>query len=166
MSTNETKLHLICGKIAAGKSSLAAKLGSQPGTIVISEDQWLARLYPGEQNTLADYARNAARLRNVIGPHVVALLRAGLSVVLEFPANTLANRAWMRQLFEDAGVAHQLHYLDVSDATCKERLRGRNARGEHEFMVTDAQFDLITRHFMAPTANEGFNLIVHSADDG
>lgn len=165
MFTNETTLHLICGKIAAGKSSLAARLGSQPRTIVLSEDQWLAGLYRGEQTTLADYVRNAACLRTVIGPHVVALLRVGISVVLDFPANTQANRAWMRSLFETAGVGHQLHYLDVSDATCKARLHRRNAGGEHEFMVTDAQFDLITSHFLPPTADEGFNLIVHPDDD-
>ncbi|MBP2497615.1 putative kinase [Methylobacterium sp. PvP062] len=39
----------------------------------------------------------------------MALLRLGLSVVLDFPANTVASRARMRTLFEAAGVAHRLH---------------------------------------------------------
>jgi predicted kinase len=160
-STNDPILHLVCGKIAAGKSTLTARLGAMPHTVLVSEDQWLARLYPGEQATLADYVRNATRLRRAIGPHLVALLRLGVSVVLDFPANTIASRAWMRSLFEEAGVAHQLHYLDVPDEICKARLHQRNARGAHEFMVSDEVFDLFTSHFVAPTPEEGFNLILH-----
>ncbi|MGJ5078356.1 AAA family ATPase [Bradyrhizobium sp. SZCCHNS3002] len=161
MSSHPATLHLVCGKIAAGKSTLTAALGRRTGTIVIAEDDWLARLYPGEQSTLADYVRNSSRLRSVMGPHVVALLRAGVSVVLDFPANTPASRAWMRGLFEAAGAPHQLHHLDVPDEVCKARLRARNAEGRHAFTVTDEEFDLFTSYFVAPTADEGFNVIVH-----
>ena len=161
MATHVATLHLVCGKIAAGKSTLTAHLAQNPGTLVVAEDHWLARLYPGEQTCLADYARNAARLRDAMGPHIVALLRLGISVVLDFPANTVASRAWMRTLFEAAGVAHQLHVLDVPDGICKDRLRRRNAEGTHDFTVTDVDFDLFTRYFVPPAPEEGFNLIVH-----
>ncbi|CCD84133.1 conserved hypothetical protein [Bradyrhizobium sp. ORS 285] len=161
MSPNPPMLHLLCGKIAAGKSTLVAELGRRPATVVIAEDDWLAQLYPGEQTSLADYVRNSSRLRAVMGPHVVALLRAGVSVVLDFPANTLASRAWMRGLFEAAGVSHQLHHLDVPDDVCKARLRARNEAGGHAFNVTDEEFDLFTSYFVAPTPEEGFDVVVH-----
>lgn len=157
----EPTLHLMCGKIAAGKSTLTAALGARPNTIVVAEDEWLARLYPGEQNSLDDYIRNSTRLRGAMAPHLVALLRGGLSVVLDFPANTLVSRAWMRTLIEEAGVAHQLHWLDASDETCKARLRQRNASGEHAFQVSDEIFDLFTSHFVPPEADEGFNVVRH-----
>ena len=158
----EPTLHLMCGKIAAGKSTLTAALGARPNTIVVAEDDWLARLYPGEQNSLDDYIRNSTRLRGAMAPHLVALLRGGLSVVLDFPANTLVSRAWMRTLIEEAGVAHQLHWLDASDETCKARLRQRNASGEHAFQVSDEIFDLFTSHFVPPEADECFNVVHHN----
>lgn len=161
MSSNKPTLHLLCGKIAAGKSTLAAQLGNRPDTVLVSEDQWLSRLYPGEMTSVADYVRRSANLRNAMGPHLVDLLKSGVSVVLDFPANTPANRAWMRTIFAEAGTTHQLHYFDVSDAVCKARLRARNASGDHEFAATDAQFDLITSHFVAPTPDEGFNVVIH-----
>lgn len=161
MALNEATLHLLCGKIAAGKSTLTARLGSLPNTIVVSEDHWLSRLYAGQMNSVADYIRCSALLRDALGPHLITLLQNGVSVVLDFPANTLANRAWMRTIFEDAESAHQLHFLDVPDEVCKARLRERNARGDHEFAATDEQFDLITSHFVAPTPDEGFDIVVH-----
>lgn len=161
MSWEQPTLHLVCGKIAAGKSTLTSALGEQAHTVVVKEDHWLARLYPGEQNSLADYVRNATRLREAMSAHLVDLLRSGLSVVLDFPANTPASRAWMRSLFEDAGCRHQLHYLDVPDEVCKSRLSQRNSDGTHEFTVSDDDFALFTKHFVPPAPEEGFDVVLH-----
>jgi predicted kinase len=113
----------MCGKIATAKSTLTKKLSAGPNTIALSEDYWLARLYPGEIKTVSDYVRCAARLREAIGSHIENLLRAGVSVVLDFPANTVANRDWMREIFVRAGADHLLHFLDVPDEIFKARLR-------------------------------------------
>ncbi|MDG3441054.1 AAA family ATPase [Nitrospirillum amazonense] len=159
MTSPTPMLHLVCGKIAAGKSTLTAALAAAPGTILLSEDHWLARLYPEELASVADYIRLSARLRQVVGPHTVALLRAGLSVVLDFPANTPGLRLWMRGLFDEAGAAHTLHYLEVPDEVCRQRLRARNAAGGHDFAATDAEFDAITRYFVPPDEAEGFMIV-------
>lgn len=152
-------LHMLCGKIAAGKSTLTAELSLLPATIVISEDFWLSRLFGPEMHDVADYVRCAQRLREVIGPHVQQLLRLGLSVVLDFPANTIATRAWMKTLFEAAEADHCLHFLDVADEVCKARLRARNAAGTHDFAASDAQFDRITSYFVPPSEAEGFKIV-------
>jgi len=152
-------LHLVCGKIASGKSTLTSQLAHAPHTVRISEDTLLAQLYPGQIASLADYVACAARLRAAIAPLALQMLRAGVSVVLDFPANTPASRAWMRALFQQAGTPHVLHYLDVSDEECKARLRQRNESGLHPFSTSDAQFDDITRHFVPPDSSEGFHIV-------
>jgi predicted kinase len=160
---DETKptLYMICGKAAAGKSTLARCLAEAPATILISEDAWLSRLYKPELRTIPDYIEYSRRLRGPMGDHVQALLKAGMSVVLDFPANTVAMRQWMRGLFEKSGAAHRLHFLDLSDEACKARLHRRNAQGTHEYVVSDAEFDEITRYFQPPTEAEGFTMSVH-----
>ncbi|PHV14351.1 cell division protein ZipA [Janthinobacterium sp. BJB1] len=152
-------LHLVCGKIASGKSTLTSQLAQAPHTVRISEDSLLAQLYPGQIASLADYVACAARLRAAVAPLALQMLRAGVSVVLDFPANTPASRAWMRELFRQAGVPHMLHYLDVPDEECKARLRQRNASGLHPFSTSDADFDAITRHFVPPATAEGFHIV-------
>ena len=154
-------LHLLCGKIASGKSTLAKTLAAEYGALVLSEDHWLASLYPGEIQAIADYLRCAQRVRGVLGPLVVNLLESGVNVVLDFPANTLANREWLLGLAQAAKVPHRLHYLELDDATCRARLHARNAQGEHDFAATDAEFDLITRHFSVPSEEEGLVIEVH-----
>jgi predicted kinase len=161
MQKLQPTLHMFCGKIAAGKSTLAAQLGEGSNTVLVSEDHFLAHLYPGEILTLEDYARCAVRLRQAMGPHIANLLRSGLSVVLDFQANTLSARAWMRHLIETAHADHQLHYLRADDAICKERLTERNASGAHEYQVSDADFDLFNSYVVVPGPDEGFKVILH-----
>jgi predicted kinase len=155
-------LYLLCGKIAAGKSTLARQLAAQPSTLLVNEDHWTSTLYPVELKTIEDYARLSARLRAAMTPHIVDILRQDLSVVLDFAANTRRQRSWIRSLIDTAGVPHELHYLDVADELCKQRLRRRNAEGEHQFAVSDAEFEQFTAHFAPPAADEGFNVIVHT----
>jgi predicted kinase len=161
MSKVKATLFLMCGKMAAGKSTLAAKLSTAPNTILINEDQWLAHLYKPEMRTVADYIQYSARLREVMGPHVEYLLRIGTSVVLDFPANTLKQRLWMHGIVERSGADHELHFLDVPDDICKSRLRERNAAGTHNFAPSETDFEIITSYFVPPADQEGFNVIRH-----
>ena len=161
--TRPPTLYLICGKIGAGKSTLAKNLAAQPATLLISEDHWTSHLFADDLKTIEDYGRLSARLRAAIGPHIVDILRQGLSIVLDFPANTVRNRDWMGSLITQANVAHELHLLDIPDEICKQRLRHRNASGEHPFQVSDVEYTQFTRYFVPPGPDEGFNVIVHTA---
>ena len=119
-------------------------------------------LFPTENRTIEDFARLSARLRNAMGSHVVDILRHDLSVVLDFPANTVRWRNWMRSLITEAGVAHELHVLDVPDTICKQRLQQRNAGGEHPYEVSEATYELFTSYFVPPGPDEGFNIVTHT----
>src|SRR5215217_3572980 len=154
-------LHMLCGKVASGKSTLCTELARAPATLVVAQDPWMATLYPDELKTVADYVRLVPRLRAAMGPHLSELLRAGLSVVLDWPANTVASRTWMRGVFEAAGAAHKLHVLDVPDEVCLERLQARNASGAHEYKVSRAEFEELSRYLEPPTPAEGFDVMMH-----
>ncbi|WP_347566923.1 ATP-binding protein [Mesorhizobium sp. WSM4906] len=137
------------------------RLAARPATLLISEDHWTSALFAEALKTIDDYAECSARLRTAMGPHVVDILRHGLSVVLDFPANTVAYRRWMRSLADSAGVLHELHYLDIPDAICRQRLQERNAGRTHQFQVSEAEYDLFSSYFVPPGPAEGFNVFVH-----
>lgn len=158
MTSKTPRLHLLCGKVAAGKSTLAARLAAD-GALLVAQDPWMARLYPAELRTIEDYLKLSARLREAMTPHLVALLRHGLSLVLDWPANTVASRRWMRELAEAGGATAQLHWLDVPDRQCLARLDARNAAGRHEFNCTHGEFAQLARYFEPPREEEGLPIL-------
>ncbi|WP_395598727.1 AAA family ATPase [Pseudomonas sp. A1437] len=155
-------LHLMSGKIASGKSTLAKSLASERSAILMSEDYWLSRLYPDQIHSVADYVRLARQIRALVGPLVTDVLKAGVTVILDFPANTPEDRQWLCGLADAAEIPHCFHYIEVDDETsCRGRLHQRNGRAEHEFAASDAEFDLITSYFRAPDADEGIQIKIH-----
>jgi predicted kinase len=159
MPDHSPTLHMLCGKIAAGKSTLAARLASAPGTVLIAEDDWLNALFTDELISLRDYVRCSSKLRRILAPHVAAVLNAGVSVVLDFPANTVEQRSWMRGILKNTTASHQLHLLEAPDEVCLARLRARNSQGDHPFAVTEAQFHQFSSYFVAPSPDEGFTVV-------
>ena len=162
MSNPVPVLHMLYGKAGSGKSTLCSQLAQAPLSILIAQDDWLSKLYSEELKTVADYLRLVRRLGTAMGPHVSALLRLGVSVVLDWPANTVESRAWLRSVCEAAGAMHTLHVLDVADEVCLERLRARNASGFHPYSVDKAEFEELSRYCEPPTSAEGFNIVIHS----
>jgi len=151
-----------CGKMAAGKSTLARDLAARERAVLLVQDEFLDRLYPGEIVDIPDFVKYSARLRSALEPHVCALLAKGISVVLDFPGNTKAQRAWFRAIFEHANAGHELHFIDASDALCKRQLEERSQHlPQGAPWTTAAEFDAITAYFQPPTEDEGFNVVHH-----
>ncbi|MEO5492871.1 MAG: ATP-binding protein [Sphingomonas sp.] len=117
------------------------------------------RCTPERSLDLADYRRSSERLRGAIAPLIVEMVRRSQAVILDFPANTIASRAWMTGLADAAGVTATLYFLDPPDEECRARMHARNAGGEHPYQVDDATFDQFTAHFVTPTEGEGFTII-------
>jgi predicted kinase len=162
---SRAKLIFFCGKMAAGKSTLARQLATRERAALLVQDEFVERLFPGEIVDIPSYVKYAGRLNSAIGPHVVALLTLGTSVVLDFPGNTRSQRAWFRELFEQAGVEHELHFIDAPDALCKRQLKERSKDlPPGTPWTSEAEFDMIMAHFLPPSEDEGFNVIRHQRD--
>lgn len=155
-------LMFMCGKMAAGKSTLAHALAERHNAVLVTQDDWLATLFPREIVDVPTFLDRSLRLRNALATHICVLLSKGISLVLDFPANTKEQRAWFREILVCTGVAHELHFIDAPDALCKRQLKDRSKDlPVGTPWTTDAEFDAITTYFQPPSEAEGFNIVRH-----
>ena len=162
MSQGKGKLHLFCGKMAAGKSTMSRELASQEGAVLLVEDEFLERLFAGQIVDIAAYVTYSSRVRDALGPHIVSLLSMGVSVVLDFPGNTRRQRSWFRGLIDAAGAEHELHFIDASDTLCMRQLRARSRHLPPDSPWTgEAEFQAVTAWFEPPAVEEGFHVVRH-----
>jgi predicted kinase len=158
-------LFFFSGKMASGKSTLAKQLAVRENAILLSQDELLDTLFPGLVVNVASYLEYAGRINKMIAPQVEAILSKGVSVVLDFPANTRNQRAWFRGIIDRSGVDHELHFVDTPDAISKAQLKARSAHlPPGTKWTTEEDFDLIASHFVAPAPDEAFNVIVHARE--
>ncbi len=160
---NAPKLYFLCGKMAAGKSTLAKEIARTSQAVLLVEDEFLAKLFPGEIRDIQDYIRCSARVKDALEALIYSLLSKGISVVLDFPGNTRNQRSWFGRLSERGKVAHEFHFVDATDEICKRQLRERSSDlPENSAFTTEAEFDAVTAYFQRPSVEEGFNVIVHA----
>jgi predicted kinase len=155
-------LFFLCGKMAAGKSTLARRLAARENAMLFEQDHWVETLFPNMIVNVATYIEYSGRINRLIAPIVVDVLKRGTSVVMDFPGNTVNQRAWFRSIIDQAGAQHELHFVDTPDDVCKAQLKARSAHlPPGTKWTTEEDFELISSHFRAPLPDEGFNVVLH-----
>ncbi|MFM2483719.1 AAA family ATPase [Celerinatantimonas yamalensis] len=155
---NKGTLTFFCGKMGAGKSTKAIEITQYNNAVLLSEDEWLASLYPNKIALLTDYIEYSNLLKPPIKKLVQSMLSAGTNVVMDFPANTRSQRDWFRGIFSEVDAPHHLIYIDLPNEVCLKQIEKRS-KAQPERVATDTphMFEQVTKHFVAPTSKEGFH---------
>ncbi|MGE4418569.1 MAG: AAA family ATPase [Sulfurimonas sp.] len=154
-------LIFFCGKMGAGKSTKSKEFSVENNAVLISEDEWLSTLYPQQISSFDDYIKYSALLRPLIKSHVQKILLTGANVVLDFPANTTKQRAWLKSITKEIDAKHQLIYLEVSNEQCiKQIAKRRLEQPDRSAFDTEEMFYHVTKYFEIPLDNEGLEITV------
>lgn len=152
-------LILFSGKMGAGKSTKSKQVGQERNAVLISEDEWLSKLYPNQITSFDDYIHYSSLLKPLVKSHVLELLKTGTSVVMDFPANTVKQRKWFKELITEANAPNELIYLNVSNDVCLRQIEKRRLeQPERAIYDTESMFFEVTQYFQPPDQSEGFNL--------
>ena len=157
-----SKLIFVCGKMDAGKSTLARELAVRENAVLLVQDEFLNALFPGEITDIPSFVNRYTRLKNALTPLICVLLSKRITVVLDFAAATKSQRAWFRELIERTHVEHELHLVEAPDPVCKAQLRDRS-RGlpVGTPWTTEEEFEAINAYFQPPSGDEAFNVVHH-----
>ena len=156
-------LFFFCGKMGAGKTTKSRELAEARNAVWVSEDEWLEAVYPQKIASINDYIKYSALVRPPMKNLVQSMLTAGINVVMDYPANTIQQRSWFRSIFSEIHASHKLIYIDLPNDLCIERIaKRRSEQPERATTDTAEMFEQVTKYFVAPTSDEGFNSTVIS----
>lgn len=154
------RLFFFCGKMGAGKSTRSTLLAADYNAVRISEDEWLAAHYPGQIQTFDEYLALSKTIKPFVKGHVQQILLSGVHVVMDFPANTKAQRAWFKTLCAEVNCAHQLIFLDLTDEQCLSQLAKRRLEQPQRAHFDNAQvFAHVSSFFEPPQDDEQLNIL-------
>lgn len=132
----------------------------QKNAVLISEDDWLLSHYLDQINSFEGYLKFSAIIKPFVKSHVQKILQTGTSVVMDFPANTVGQRAWFKGLCVEINCAHELVYLDASNEQCLTQIaKRRDEQPERVQFDTEAVFNQVTQYFEPPLDSEGLTIM-------
>jgi predicted kinase len=145
-----TRLVLICGLPASGKSTLARALAPTISAIRLDKDEWATQL--GADLWDEEFR---VRLERQLWVFSQDLLIRGQSVILEWGHWARAERDEKRLAARALGVGVELHYLDAPLEELIERAERRSASGEWTAVpITRAHFKEWATMFQPPDEEE------------
>ena len=148
-------LIFFCGKMGAGKSTLAKRLAEDKDAVLISEDDLLSKLYAEKITSVKDYKYYSDKLKPVVSDTTRQILKKSINVVLDFPANTESQRQWLCSISDTINAMHICYFVDRSDEVCiKQLLKRGNPKTD-----TVEMFHAITKYFVEPTESENINVL-------
>ncbi len=144
---------LLCGLAGSGKTTYAQGLeASGYVRLSIDEEVWSRFGRFGVDYEPARYAELSAVAEAALRHRLVALVRQGRDVVIDFSFWQRAARDRYKQLIEDAGGSWRLVYLRADQVLLRRRLKGRSRRFDANaaFPITDDIFASYLAGFEEP----------------
>ena len=140
-------LYLVCGLPGAGKTTRSRQILETVKAVYVGADDWVVAL----GMSLVDYDFRV-KLQQCLLAHSGSILRAGVSVVLEFGSWHRQERDAIRELCHRAGARTELHFVDAPLDELVRRVRARGGR-DAEILSSQVLMQDASR-FERPTAEE------------
>ncbi|QWC00449.1 ATP-binding protein [Mycoplasmatota bacterium] len=141
------------------RQHIQKKIAIEPHTIYLSEDEILSSFYPNEINNIEDYILYSKRIKPYIMKLAKKLTENNLSIIMDFPGNTIKQREWFKTLIEACQVEGKLIYLKVADEVCiKQILKRRQEEPARHKFDNEEIFYRIIKYFEEPSDKEGLGL--------
>lgn len=154
-------VHVMCGLVGAGKTTLARELAASFSAVRFSRDEWMIRLYALSYDDPA-YAGRLSSCTDLMWDVATSVLQIGVPVVLDWNHWSREQREGARVRAEAAGFETIVHFLDVPLSTALSRVEGRNLAetpNTHRISADDVRhFETI---FEVPDENELISIVVH-----
>jgi predicted kinase len=154
-------IHLMCGLVAAGKTTVARGLAQQLPAVRLSRDEWMLRLYGGKYDDPL-YVERLGPCTELMWDVALAVVAAGSSVVLDWNFWSRQRRSDARRRADAAGAKLVLHWVDPPIDEVVQRARQRlthQPTDAHE--VTEDGVRHLAAIFEPPTEEEGIPVERH-----
>jgi predicted kinase len=151
--------YLLAGSTGAGKSTFARELVQRTGGVRFSIDEWMSNLFwmdCPEKNDLAFALDRMARCEEQIAAVARQLSGAGVDAILDLGFTQRSQREVWLQRALNAGIAIDLHVLNLPAEVRWQRVCERNAGSSEtfSFAVTREMFDFMEARWEQPNATE------------
>lgn len=152
-----SKVILVCGKIASGKTYYANQIKDKENAIVFNVDELTYYMFDNRKGE--DYVDLTKRAIKFFEEKAVEIVNKGINVILDLGLWSAKERKEIKDFFVDKGVNIEIHYIDIDDKSWKTNIECRNKRIDEgnrgmDFYVTETLKEKMIKMWEEPTKEE------------
>ncbi len=145
------------GPIGSGKTTFAKKIAAEKHAVFISIDHYV-KLLGQLIGSAKDYEKYYYGVRDIIADVTLKLLKANLSVVLDF-GGTQGHWDWLKSIAVAADAEIEIYNLIVPIEDRRKRVQKRNSNPATMFQFSDEEFNNMPIESMTPPEQTGLRII-------
>lgn len=154
-------LHLICGPVAAGKTTYARQLARQKQAVLLSLDAAMLTLYGTIEGREAFLSKQEI-CRNWLLDLAADSLQNKVPVVLDWGFWKHKDRLALVERFAQYGCSIEMIYLKTHDELRRKRLTQRNENSRtSDYVIEQKDFEFFNCLFEKPRAEDYPGVIFH-----
>ena len=147
-----SKIILICGAICSGKSTLARRLAKEESAVILSNDE-LTKAIGDDLGEAHDAI--AGRTQLYLRGKAVEIVRAGVSVILEWGFWRRADRDDISRYLDERNIPYEWHCMEVTPEQLRRNAAERNAHpGPSDYLVDEGLLQKCLSAFEPPAPGE------------
>lgn len=117
-------VYLICGKIAAGKTTYSHMLAKAKKAVLLSTDEITLAIFG--QHIGEKHDEVVESVQNYLFEKSLEILENGINVLLDWGFWLREERDYAREYYSSRGIQCEFHYIDVSHDTWMDNIAKRN----------------------------------------
>lgn len=154
-------INVMCGLVAAGKTTLARQLARELSAVRLSRDEWMIRLFELSYDD-PRYVDRLGPCTELLWDVAMDVAEAGSSVILDWNFWSRERRAEAKRRASTAGFPIQLHWLDVPLEVAIARAAHRSAQAHpRTHPIDEAGVRHFSTIFEPPAEGEGLPIVRH-----
>ena len=150
------RVHLIAGRICAGKSTFAEKLRLREKAVLLSTDEITLAIFG--QHIGEKHDEVVENTQKYLFEKSLELIECGIDVILDWGFWMKAERDEAREFYASRGIETVFYYVDIPQDEWKRRIDHRNSEIESgktlAYFVDENLRDKFGRMFEEPMADE------------
>ncbi len=153
MNNSFGTIHLLCGKICAGKSTYAKKLHQENNGIILSCDELVLSIF--DEHLGDKHEEIVDRCKEYLYKLSIQMATSGYNVILDMGFWSKLERDTIKARFKNLDIPTKLHYIYVDDETQLLHIKERNSHlSKNCYYVDETILRKCNNLFEAPSFEE------------